>query len=229
MTLATATNWYDTTGTTGELLCNTYTSCETVDIYKLSQEISSNISKILKEDKESIIKKDTKGTTNKNMENTNKVDKEKKYDPYEIVDYKVINDTVVIVTFADGTTEKAVCNKNDTYDFERAIEICICKKKFGGTKAYNSAIKNALRQVKAVDEKKKKEAEEKELAERREAKIAKRKAKRKAQRRQQRIDDMSEAFLNAMLEYDDKILEMDEDRNPDDENVENTLENLQSN
>ena len=229
MTLATATNWYDTTGTTGELLCNTYTSCETVDIYKLSQEISSNISKILKEDKESIIKKDTKGTTNKNMENTNKVDKEKKYDPYEIVDYKVINDTVVIVTFADGTTEKAVCNKNDTYDFERAIEICICKKKFGGTKAYNTAIKNALRQVKAVDDKKKKEAEEKELVERREAKIAKRKAKRKAQRRQQRIDDMSEAFLNAMLEYDDKILEMDEDRNPDDENVENTLENLQSN
>ena len=225
MTLATATNWYDTTGTTGELLCNTYTSCETVDIYKLSQEISSNISsnisKILKEDKESIIKKDTKGTINKNMENTNKVDKEKKYDPYEIVDYKVINDTVVIVTFADETTEKAVCNKNDTYDFERAIEICICKKKFGGTKEYNTAIKNALRQVKAVDEKKKKEAEEKELAERREAKIAKRKAKRKAQRRQQRIDDMSEAFLNAMLEYDDKIFEMDmnKDQTSDDVNI----------
>ena len=231
MTLTTATNWYDTTVTTGELLCNT--SCETVDIYKLSQEISSNISsnisKILKEDKESIIKKDTKGTTNKNMEKANKVDKENKYDPYEIVDYKVINDTVVIVTFADNTTEKAVCNKNDTYDFERAIEICICKKKFGGTKAYNSAIKNALRQVKAVDDKRKKEAEEKELEKRREAKIAKRKAKRKAQRRQQRIDDMSEAFLKAMLEYDDKILEMDEDRNPDDENVENTPENLQSN
>ena len=175
----------------------------------MSQEINSNLSKILKEDKESIIKKDTKGTTNKNMEKANKVDKENKYDPYEIVDYKVINDTVVIVTFADNTTEKAVCNKNDTYDFERAIEICICKKKFGGTKAYNSAIKNALRQVKAVDDKRKKEAEEKELEKRREAKIAKRKAKRKAQRRQQRIDDMSEAFLKAMLDYDDKILEMD--------------------
>lgn len=208
MTLTTGTNWYDTTVTTGDLLWNT--SCETVDVYKLSQEISSNLSKILKEDKESIIKKDTEGTTNKNMEKTNKVDKEKKYDSYEIVDYKVINDTVVIVTFADGTTEKAVCNKNDTYDFERAIEICICKKKFGGTKAYNSAIKNALRQVKAVDDEKKKEAEDKELAKRREAKIAKRKAKRKAQRRQQRIDDMSEAFLKAMLDYDDKILEMDD-------------------
>ena len=208
MTLTTATNWYDTTiATTVDPICNA--SCEAVDIYELSQEISSNLSKILKEDKESIIKKDTKGTTNKNMEKVNKVDKENKYDPYEIVDYKVINDTVVIVTFADNTTEKAVCNKNDTYDFERAIEICICKKKFGGTKAYNSAIKNALRQVKAVDDEKKKEVEEKKLAERREAKIAKRKAKRKAQRRQQRIDDMSEAFLKAMLDYDDKILEMD--------------------
>ena len=207
MTLTTETNWYDSTVTTGDLSLNT--SYETVDVYKLSQEISSNLSKILKEDKESIIKKDTKGTTNKNMEKTNKVDKDKKYDPYEIVDYKVINDTVVIVTFADGTTEKAVCNKNDTYDFERAIEICICKKKFGGTKAYNSAIKNAIRQVKAVDDEKKKEAEDKELAKRREAKIAKRKAKRKAQRRQQRIDDMSEAFLKAMLDYDDKILETD--------------------
>lgn len=228
MTLTTATNWYDTTVTTGELLCNT--SCETVDIYKLSQEISSNISsnisKILKEDKESIIKKDTKGTTNKNMENTNKVDKEKKYDPYEIVDYKVINDTVVIITFADGTTEKAVCNKNDTYDFERAIEICICKKKFGGTKEYNTAIKNALRQVKAVDDKKNKEAEETELAKRREAKIAKRKAKRKEQRRQQRIDDMSEAFLKAMLDYDDKIFEMDDINKDQTSNDVNIPENV---
>ena len=224
MTLTTATNWYDTTVTTGELSWNTY--CETVDIYKLSQEISSNISKILKEDKESIIKKDTKGTTNKNMENTNKVDKENKYDPYEIIDYKVINDTVVIVTFADGTTEKAVCNKNDTYDFERAIEICICKKKFGGTKEYNTAIKNALRQVKAVDDKKKKEAEETELAKRREAKIAKRKAKRKEQRRQQRIDDMSEAFLKAMLDYDDKIFEMDDINKDQTSNDVNIPENV---
>lgn len=224
MTLTTGTNWYDTAVTTAESSWNT--SCETVDIYKLSQEISSNISKILKEDKESIIKKDTKGTTNKNMENTNKVDKEKKYDPYEIVDYKVINDTVVIVTFADGTTEKAVCNKNDTYDFERAIEICICKKKFGGTKEYNTAIKNALRQVKAVDDKKKKEAEETELAKRREAKIAKRKAKRKEQRRQQRIDDMSEAFLKAMLDYDDKIFEMDDINKDQTSNDVNIPENV---
>ena len=229
MTLTTGTNittkWYETTPiVTTEALCQPI-----YEPYKINalDETRYNIAKILKEDKEYLLKEDTKGTTDKNMKkNNNKADK---FDPFEIVDYKVINDTVVIVTFADGTTEKAVCNKNDTYNFERAIEICICKKKFGGTKAYNTAIKNALRQVKAVDDKRKKNAEEKELAKRREAKIAKRKAKRKAQRRQQRIDDMSEAFLKAMLDYDDKILEMDEDRNPENENVKNTPENLQSN
>lgn len=230
MILTTETNWYDTatatataTGVTTDPLWKV--SCDAWDTNRMVNEISSNFKKILKEEL-----KNTKGTTDKNMENTNnKTDKDKKFDPFEIVDYKVINDTVVIVTFADNTTEKAVCNKNDTYDFERAIEICICKKKFGGTKAYNSAIKNALRQVKAVDDKRKKEAEEKELEKRREAKIAKRKAKRKAQRRQQRIDDMSEAFLKAMLDYDDKILEMDDDRNPVNEDVESMPENLQSN
>lgn len=228
MTLTTATDWCNTTTGIDSTIyydpyCNT---CNTYDINTLINEISSNFLKKLKEE----LKNDTEGNTDKNMEKTNsKTNKDKKFDPFEIVDYKVINDTVVIVTFADGTTEKAVCNKNDIYNFERAIEICICKKKFGGTKAYNTAIKNALRQVKAVDDKKKKEAEEKELVERREAKIAKRKAKRKAQRRQQRIDDMSVAFLNAMLEYDDKILEMDNDRNPENENVDNTPENLQSN
>ena len=228
MILTTETNWYDTatatataTGVTTDPLWKV--SCDAWDTNRMVNEISSNFKKILKEEL-----KNTKGTTDKNMENTNnKTDKDKKFDPFEIVDYKVINDTVVIVTFADNTTEKAVCNKNDTYDFERAIEICICKKKFGGTKAYNSAIKNALRQVKAVDDKRKKEAEEKELEKRREAKIAKRKAKRKAQRRQQRIDDMSEAFLKAMLDYDDKILEMDmnKDQTSDDVNMpENVLD-----
>lgn len=159
-----------------------------------------------------------------NMERTNYISSV--FSNVTITDYKVINNTVVIVTFADGTTEKAVCNKNDTYDFERAIEICICKKKFGGTKEYNTAIKNALRQVKAVDDKKKKEAEETELAKRREAKIAKRKAKRKEQRRQQRIDDMSEAFLKAMLDYDDKIFEMDDINKDQTSNDVNIPENV---
>lgn len=127
--------------------------------------------------------------------------------PCKIVDYKVINETVVIVTFADGTTEKAVCNKNDKFDFDRAIEICVCKKMFGGTKAYNDAVKNALRQVKAVDDKKRRESKEKEIEENRKAKVERRKAKRREQRIQQRIDIQAEAFLKAMQMYDEIAVE----------------------
>lgn len=127
--------------------------------------------------------------------------------PCKIVDYKIINETVVIVTFADGTTEKAVCNKNDKFDFDRAIEICVCKKMFGGTKAYNDAVKNALRQVKAVDDKKRRESKEKEIEENRKAKVERRKAKRREQRIQQRIDIQAEAFLKAMQMYDEIAVE----------------------
>ena len=73
----------------------------------------------------------------------------------KIKDYKIINDKVVIVTFVDGTTEKAVCDPEDTFDLERAVEICICKKMFGGTKAYNDAIRKALKQIDAIDKKRK--------------------------------------------------------------------------
>lgn len=214
MELTKTTNWYDTTTAINPTI--SYESYSTFDVDRLVNEISSKLSKISKEE----LKEETKGTKKKDMNIKNKL---------RIEDYKIINDTVVIVTFEDRTTEKAVCNKNDVFDFERAIEICVLKKMLGGTKAYNDLIKNAMKDIKYIDDMRKWKAEKEELAKRREAKIAKRKAKRKEQRRQQRIDDMSEAFLKAMLDYDDKILEMDDDRNPENENVDNTPENLQSN
>lgn len=134
---------------------------------------------------------------------------------FTIVDYKIINNTVVIVTFSDGTTEKAVCDENDTFDFEKAIEICVCKKKFGGTKEYNNAIKKALKQVHSIDDKKKKESEEQERIAHRKVKYAERQAKRKAKRRQDQINIQSEAFFKAMVMYDeyamDNISEPDSD------------------
>lgn len=126
---------------------------------------------------------------------------------FTIVDYKIINNTVVIVTFSDGTTEKAVCDENDTFDFEKAIEICVCKKKFGGTKEYNNAIKKALKQVHSIDNKKKKESEEQERIAHRKAKYAERQAKRKAKRRQEQINIQSEAFFKAMVMYDEYVMD----------------------
>lgn len=127
-----------------------------------------------------------------------------------IVDYKVINNTVVIFTFADGTTEKTVCNHEfDEFELNRAVELAICKKKFGGTKAYHKAVNNAIKQIEDIDAKKKAEAEEQERIAKRKAKYAERQAKRKAKRRQEQIDIQTEAFYQAMMKYDDAMADAD--------------------
>ena len=122
-----------------------------------------------------------------------------------ITDYKVIKDTVVIVTFADGTKEKAVCSPNDEFNLEKGIEICVLKKIFGGTKQYNSLIKSALKKVSEIDAKKQKEAEEKELEKKRKTKAAERRAKRKEKKRQEQVDMQAEAFLKGMKMYDESV------------------------
>lgn len=146
-----------------------------------------------------------------------------KNDPV-IVDYKVINNTVVIFTFSDGTTEKTVCDHEfDEFELNRAVELAICKKKFGGTKAYHKAVNNAIKQIEDIDAKKKAEAEEQERIAHRKAKYTERQAKRKAKRRQEQIDIQSAAFLKAMLDYDDAMDAADlyTEYAPD-KNVENT-------
>lgn len=167
---------------------------------------------------------------NKSDKKENKKDMKKetktKVMPYDIVDYKIIDNTVVIFTFGDGTTEKTVCDHEfDEFELKRAIELAICKKKFGGTKAYNNAVRKAIKQVKEVDAKKKAEAEEKERIANRKAKYAERQAKKKAKRRQEQIDIQSEAFLKAMLAYDDA---MAADLNVPDENSENAVESTET-
>ena len=164
---------------------------------------------------------------NKSDKKENKKDMKKetktKVMPYDIVDYKIIDNTVVIFTFGDGTTEKTVCDHEfDEFELKRAIELAICKKKFGGTKAYNNAVRKAIKQVKEVDAKKKAEAEEKERIANRKAKYAERQAKRKAKRRQEQIDIQSEAFFNAMIKYDDAMAAL---LSTPDENVENNEDN----
>lgn len=123
----------------------------------------------------------------------------------DIADYKVINDKVVIVTFKDGSTEKSVCHGDDVFDLERAIELCICKKKFGGNKNYYAAIRKALKQVRDIDTKKKKDAEEKERIANRKAKYAERKAKRMAKKRKAQIDLQTESFVAAMMKYNEIV------------------------
>lgn len=118
----------------------------------------------------------------------------------DIKDVIVHNDCVVIVEFADGTTEKAVLHPEDKFSLEQGISICITKKLVGGSSIYNKLMERALK-VKADNEaaKAKRAAEEKERKERAK-KYAAKKAERKAKKREDYINSHKEAFMRAFME-----------------------------
>lgn len=120
----------------------------------------------------------------------------------KILDVKVINNKVVIVTFIDGTQTKAVCDKDDTFNLEVGIGICITKRLISddeqtGNSMFNKAIKDALKVMKRNEqlEQARKEFEEEEK--RIEAKIKRKKEKRAEKRRQKKIQMMADAILLA--------------------------------
>lgn len=120
----------------------------------------------------------------------------------EIIDVKVINDKVIIVTFIDGTQTKAVCDKDDTFNLEVGIGICITKRLMSndeqtGNSMFNKTIKNALKVMKR-NEQLKRACEEAEEEEKRIAdKIKRKKEKRAEKRRQKKIQMMADAILLA--------------------------------
>lgn len=142
----------------------------------------------------------------KNNDVKKESDVSKYIDPYEIVDYKIYNNKVVVFTFADGTEERAVCDPKDKFDIERAAEVGIVKKKLGGSNAYNTLVKRAMNQIKAVDRRKAAEIAEAELKAHRRQKDIERKIKRKEKKREEQIEIQKEAFLRAMQAYDECAL-----------------------
>lgn len=134
-----------------------------------------------------------------------------------IVDVKVIRENdvpkVVIVSFADGTKEKAVLDKNDTYSLEQGISICITKKLLGkdtayGSSLYNKVIKHAMNVMvaneKAAKEAKMAEDRAREKAAKLIAKERKRKAKRAASKREYEIGIQQEAYVRAMRQLQEE-------------------------
>ena len=141
-----------------------------------------------------------------------------KYGQYEdtsvliphIADVQVIDDKVVIISFKDGTNEKAVLDKSDTYSLEQGISICITKKMLSmktngnGSSAYNKLLNHCL---KIYEDNRK--AEEKSKADEWAAKEKKKKAAEKAKskrikrankEREREIEIQKEAYLRAMKE-----------------------------
>jgi len=131
-----------------------------------------------------------------------------------VKDVQVINDTVVVVCFDDGTSEKAVLSADDTFNLEQGISICITKKilsnqtEGNGTAVYNKLVKYCM-DVYANNKKKEQEAANKkriDAARRKKFADKKRnKHERKIQReREAQIEIQKEAYLRAMKELNDK-------------------------
>lgn len=110
----------------------------------------------------------------------------------KISDVKILSpNKVVQVIFEDGTSEKAVCDKEDTFSLETGITVCIAKKLLGGTKEYNKEIRNAVKTMER-NEKIEKEREE------RRKRIAEKRKREDEKRRERKIKIQEEAYYRAM-------------------------------
>lgn len=139
-----------------------------------------------------------------------------------VVDVTVLNNRVVVVSFADSTETKAVLSEDDTFSIEQGIAICMMKKLiqtvFGNNCAsvYNKLVEIGMNvydnKLADIEKKKKAEAEEAERSAKRYAKAQRRKAKR-AERikaaqdaeREVQIEIQKEAYLRAMREYNTSL------------------------
>lgn len=126
------------------------------------------------------------------------------------------NVKVVKVSFADGTSEKAVLDKADTFSLEQGISICITKKiinllttsKDAGGSIYNKIVHRAI----SVMNQKRKEEEkaiatakaQKEKAEKIEAKKKERREKLLNKEREEFIQIQQEAFVRAFKQISEE-------------------------
>jgi len=132
----------------------------------------------------------------------------------EIVDVRTIENNgevkVVVVSFADGTSEKAVLSANDTYSLEYGISICVTKRLLSGkcyghgNSVYNKIVRHGLKVYEDAQKKAVKNAEEAERIKTKMAKLAQKKAakraKREAAEREYLIGIQAEAYARAMRE-----------------------------
>lgn len=139
-----------------------------------------------------------------------------------VVDVTVLNNRVVVVSFADSTETKAVLSEDDTFSVEQGIAICMMKKLiqmvFGNNCAsvYNKLVEIGMNvyndKLADIEKKKKAEAEEAERSAKRYAKAQRRKAKRAEKikaaqdaEREAQIEIQKEAYLRAMREYNTSL------------------------
>lgn len=116
---------------------------------------------------------------------------------------EIVPNKVVKVAFYDGTTEKVICHEDDTFSLEMAITICMAKKLYGGTAAYNKAVRDGMKIYKKRLEIKQKAKEDQERVAKKKQKRKEYLARREARRREEQIEIQKEAYVRAMREIND--------------------------
>ena len=116
---------------------------------------------------------------------------------------EIVPNKVVKVVFYDGTIEKVVCHEDDAFSLEMAITICMAKKLYGGTAAYNKAVRDGMKIYKERLESKQKAKEDQERVAKKQQKRKEYLARREARRREEQIEIQKEAQVRAMREIND--------------------------
>jgi len=98
--------------------------------------------------------------------------------PPSINDVKIYNNRVIKVFFADGTTEKAICQMGDKFDLDVGITICAMKHIFGKNE-YFKMLKKAKKNAEKHRELERKSKEAMEIKQRQKAKKEKKKQARR--------------------------------------------------
>ena len=119
-------------------------------------------------------------------------------------------DVGIKVIFSDDSVEKAICDKEDVFNYDYGLAICIMKKlflcisnsdKFTGTYYFNKIMDLAFRgNLKTFEEKQKAESE-KIKTKYKKTKNRLRKERQKAAKREAEIEVQKEAYLRAMKEF----------------------------
>lgn len=130
-------------------------------------------------------------------------------DHYVIGKKKKTGEDVMVMFFNDGTKTKAITDKNDTFDEETGILICLFKKlvdnicEIDDTSKYKtiySLIKMAKKNNKEYNKAREDKRKEEELEIYRKEKYRERKEKRIERKKEARIKEMEEAYRRAIKE-----------------------------
>lgn len=122
--------------------------------------------------------------------------------PYDIKDYKIYNNKVLVVWFMDGSFTKAVVSDGDEFSLYIGLMVCLFKKYLGedGSKKFNKMMEVAMKKLGDIDKNKEKQNEEKAIAEKKRHKAEMKRKAKALKKKEEAIDIQKQGFIRAMQE-----------------------------